>query len=118
MSTTQGQYVQAMRNRVSTYADAFCAWSGHDGTGEVLRQYSADTLEECASVARMHADTPEYAQVVPMLTAFIAACEAASGPLRCPDCGEPITANPNGWWSHNGMPNGCWRVSDDPFDTN
>lgn len=40
----------------------------------------------------------------------------------CPDCGEPITLNKSGWWSHDGMPNGCWRLSldgpnnDEPAD--
>lgn len=31
----------------------------------------------------------------------------------CPDCGRPITLNPSGWWSHDGMPDGCWRLSMD-----
>lgn len=31
----------------------------------------------------------------------------------CPDCGRPITPLPSGWWTHDGMPNGCWRLSMD-----
>lgn len=31
----------------------------------------------------------------------------------CPDCGRPITLRPSGWWAHDGMPNGCWRLSMD-----
>lgn len=31
----------------------------------------------------------------------------------CPDCGRPITLLPSGWWSHDGLSNGCWRLSMD-----
>lgn len=33
-----------------------------------------------------------------------------SAPL-CPDCGRPITQQRSGWWTHDGLPNGCWRLS-------
>lgn len=42
-----------------------------------------------------------------------------SAPM-CPDCGEAITLNPSGWWSHDrglrGSSGECWRVSMDGPD--
>lgn len=35
----------------------------------------------------------------------------------CPDCARPISLNPSGWWSHDGMPDGCWRLSMDGPDS-
>lgn len=29
----------------------------------------------------------------------------------CPDCGRPITLLRSGWWTHEGLPDGCWRMS-------
>lgn len=34
-------------------------------------------------------------------------------PNLCPDCGRTITLHPTGWWSHDGLPDGCWRLSMD-----
>jgi len=37
----------------------------------------------------------------------------AALPTACPDCGEPISLQPSGWWTHDGMPGDCWRQSMD-----
>lgn len=35
----------------------------------------------------------------------------------CPDCGRPISLERSGWWTHDGMPGECWRLSlDGPAD--
>lgn len=34
-------------------------------------------------------------------------------PHTCPDCQRPIVLHPTGWWSHEGLPKGCWRLSMD-----
>lgn len=37
----------------------------------------------------------------------------------CPDCGEPISLIPSGWWTHDGpiyCPVRGWKFSDDPFN--
>jgi hypothetical protein len=31
----------------------------------------------------------------------------------CPDCGEPITLQRSGWWTHDGLSGDCWRWSMD-----
>ncbi len=58
-------------------------------------------LEQCPEAPREDDDTPNV----------------------CPDCGEDITLQPSGWWSHDrGSTGECWRLSldgpdDDETDT-
>jgi hypothetical protein len=34
-------------------------------------------------------------------------------PTLCPDCGDPISLQGSGWWTHDGLPGDCWRQSMD-----
>ena len=57
------------------------------------------------------------------ITAALWSSTGATPPFTCPDCGRPITLNPTGWWSHDGLPGDCWRVpmdgpEDEPLDAN
>lgn len=88
------------------------------------REITTDTERD--ALAGLFGDMPQYpgeyvvrpsdAQHFDRIRADEDAPQDTTARHACPDCGEPIEQHPSGWWSHVGLPHGCWRVSLDGPD--